>query len=183
VRSFFSFPSTVSEVAARVVATGVVAQCLLFLFTGSGWWLLPLVYGFLARVATGPKASPLGQLATRVVAPRLGGDPRRVPGNPKRFAQAIGLVFSSVAAAAFAVGETGWATATIAMLAMAAFAEAALGVCFGCVIYNRLWGCDDCADIGDRLEALVAGLPINPHPPVGQGVLSEVVSPDRRARS
>ena len=36
------------------------------------WWVLvPLVYGFLARVLTGPRLSPLGQFVTRVVTPRL----------------------------------------------------------------------------------------------------------------
>jgi len=50
--------------------------------------VIPLAYGFWARVLTGPTLSPLGQLATRVVAPRLPVEPKLVPGPPKRFAQA-----------------------------------------------------------------------------------------------
>ena len=56
----------------------------------SAYWLfLPLAYGFIARVLSGPRLSPLARLATAVVAPRLGA-PKPVPGPPKRFAQAIG---------------------------------------------------------------------------------------------
>ena len=52
-----------------------------------------IAYGFVARVLTGPKLSPLGQFATRVAAPRLG-EPKYVAGPPKRFAQAMGVGFS-----------------------------------------------------------------------------------------
>ena len=63
------------------------------------WWLLvPLVYGFAARVLTGPTLSPLGQLATRVITPRVRVEHRFVPGPPKRFAQGIGLAFTGGAA-------------------------------------------------------------------------------------
>ena len=65
------FPNPVNEVAARVVAGGVVAMAIAFLVTGQGWILVPLAYGFVARVLTGPRLSPLGQFATRVAAPRL----------------------------------------------------------------------------------------------------------------
>ena len=68
----FSFPSPVNEKAARTVATGVVAMGLAYAITGWAWILIPLTYGFLARVLSGPSLSPLGQIATRVVAPRLG---------------------------------------------------------------------------------------------------------------
>jgi Domain of unknown function (DUF4395) len=93
----FSFPDPVNELAARTVAGGVLilaaATLVVSVTVGQHWlWLsVALAYGFLARVATGPTLSPLGQLATRVVAPRLGAA-RPVPGAPKRFAQAIGAV-------------------------------------------------------------------------------------------
>ena len=69
----------------------------LTLITGWHGLIAVLALGFLARVLTGPKLSVLGQLATRVIAPRLG-PPRLVPGPPKRFAQAIGLTLTTVAA-------------------------------------------------------------------------------------
>src|SRR5436190_1596912 len=88
--SVWSFPNPVNEKAARTVAAGV-AVLTTFVLVTQWWWLTPvLAVGFLARVVSGPTLSPLGQLATRVVAPRLG-PPREVPGPPKRFAQSIGL--------------------------------------------------------------------------------------------
>ena len=95
-KRFFSFPNPVNDYAARTVATGVVLLSVLFLVTGWTWLLIVLVAGFLARVASGPRFSPLGLLATKVVAPRFE-HPSFSPGPPKRFAQAIGLVFSTTA--------------------------------------------------------------------------------------
>ena len=89
-RSLFAFPHPVNEVSARLVAGGVVVMTVLVLALGWHWLLIPLADGFLARVLTGPTLSPLGQLVTRVVRPRLRVAARPVPGPPKRFAQVIG---------------------------------------------------------------------------------------------
>ena len=94
----FDFPNPVNEYAARTVAAGVVVMAVAAITFQEPWILIPLAYGFWARVLTGPTLSPLGQLATRVVAPRLPWGPKLVPGPPKRFAQAIGVVFSTTAA-------------------------------------------------------------------------------------
>ncbi len=132
------FPNPVNEKAARTVAAGVLALSAVVLVTG--WqWLLPLMaLGFLARVLTGPRLSPLGQLATRVVAPRLG-EPRLVPGPPKRFAQGIGL---AVTTAASLLGPVfGWHTPAallVVVLAVFALLESALGFCAGCWAFGRL---------------------------------------------
>ena len=77
---FFSFPNPVNDVAARTVATGVVVMGLLVAGLGWGWVLVPLTYGFVARVLAGPRISPLGQIAVRVVAPRLPQYEKLVPG-------------------------------------------------------------------------------------------------------
>lgn len=146
----FSFPNPVNETSARLVAAGVVAQGLLFAITANGWLLIPLAYGFVARTLTGPTLSPLGQLATRVVTPRLPGPHRQVPGPPKRFAQGIGIAFSSAAATAHMTGHTSLARIVALCLATAALLEAAAAICLGCAVYNRLWGCPDCDDITAR---------------------------------
>src|SRR3954463_12980450 len=87
------FPNPVNEKAARVVAAGVVLMSLTALAFQLEWLLPVIAYGFIARVVTGPKLSPLGQFATRIAAPRLG-EPKYVAGPPKRFAQAMGVGFS-----------------------------------------------------------------------------------------
>src|SRR5689334_7802710 len=81
--SLFSFPDPVNEVSARLVAGGVVVMCLLTVLLDEPLLTLVIAYGFVARVLTGPTLSPLGQLVTRVVTPRLGVPPRLVPGPPK----------------------------------------------------------------------------------------------------
>ena len=122
-KSFFSFPHPVNETSARIVAGGVVAMSILFLLTGSGWVLVPLTYGFVARVLTGPTMSPLGRIATQVVTPRLKGNHKFVPGPPKRFAQGVGMLFSGVASLLWATGNLGAAQLVIAALIVAAGLE------------------------------------------------------------
>ncbi|MCB0982111.1 MAG: DUF4395 domain-containing protein, partial [Ilumatobacter sp.] len=101
---WFDFPNPVNETSARLVASGAVAQGVAFLAVRQWWVLVPLAYGFLARVLSGPRFSPLGQFVTRVVTPRLGVEHRFVPGPPKRFAQGVGLAFSGGALVAWGLG-------------------------------------------------------------------------------
>lgn len=135
----FSFPDPVNEVSARLVAGGVVLMALATIAFDLRWFTLVLAYGFIARVLTGPKLSPLGLLITRVVTPRLGLEPRLVPGPPKRFAQGIGVAFS-VTAAVLALGFEQWGAAQVVlgMLAGAAFLESAFGLCLGCKAFAML---------------------------------------------
>ncbi|MCZ7629805.1 MAG: DUF4395 domain-containing protein [Microthrixaceae bacterium] len=116
---------------------GVTVMALLVAVLGWGWILIPLTYGFLARVLTGPTLSPLGRFAVDVAAPRLG-EPRLTPGPPKRFAQGIGVVFTVTASVLWLAGAPAAARVVVAMLAAAAFLEAAFGFCLGCRIFALL---------------------------------------------
>ncbi|MDT0213097.1 DUF4395 domain-containing protein [Rothia sp. ARF10] len=155
VRELLVFPNPVNEKAARVVAAGVVLLAGLTLATQWWWLAVVLAAGFALRVAGGPRFSPLGRLAVHVVAPRFG-RPRWVPGPPKRFAQAVGLVASSVAAvAALAFGATTVATVLLGVLVVFATLEAAVGFCAGCWAFGHLMRlgvipdetCAACSDI------------------------------------
>src|SRR3984957_19305666 len=140
--SVFGFPNPVNEKAARVVAGGVVVLSVAAIVFQEPWLLIPLAYGFWARVLAGPKLSPLGQIATRLIAPRLG-PPRLVAGPPKRFAQAMGVAFSSAAVVLwFGFGEHLAAWALIGLLAVAAALESFAGYCLGCRVFGLLmkWG-------------------------------------------
>ncbi len=142
-RSVFSFPNPVNEVAARMVAGMVVAVALAFIVTGQGWLLILLAYGFLARVLTGPTLSPMGLLATRVLVPLLGNRRKPVPGPPKRFAQSIGLGFSTTALLLYFVGgPTLAAQSVLGVLVLFAGLEAFVGFCAGCFVFGYLmrWG-------------------------------------------
>jgi len=157
----FRFPNPVNELAARTVAAGVLSLALLSLLLsatrGFGWlWLtVPLAYGFVARVLTGPTLSPLGQLATRLVAPRLG-RPRPVPGPPKRFAQALGATMSLAAVVAhFGFGADWVAIVLLGLIVIAATLESVFAFCVGCAIFAGLMrvglippsACAACADV------------------------------------
>ena len=135
---FFSFPNPVNETSARIVAGGAVFMGIAFVLSGNGWVLLPLTYGFIARVLAGPKLSPLGRLATQVLTPRLSFGHRFVPGPPKRFAQGVGAAFTITASVLFVLGATGAAQIVIALLVVAAFLESAFAVCLGCIGFGLL---------------------------------------------
>ncbi|HEX2701235.1 MAG TPA: DUF4395 domain-containing protein [Acidimicrobiales bacterium] len=138
-RSLFSFPDPVDEVSARLVAAGVVAMAAASLVFEFRWLTVLLAYGFVARVLTGPTLSPLGLLVTRVVRPHLGVRPRFVAGPPKRFAQGVGAVVSTVAAV-LALGLDHWGAAQVLLGLMVVFAslETALGLCVGCKVFAAL---------------------------------------------
>jgi hypothetical protein len=132
------FPNPVNEKAARVVAGFVALTAVVTLVTRWDWLIVVLAVGFLLRVIAGPRFSPLGQLATKVIAPRLGA-PTLVPGPPKRFAQAVGLTLTTLAAV-LAIG-VGWdlgAYGLIAVLLVFALLESVVGFCAGCWVFGRL---------------------------------------------
>lgn len=155
-RRLLSFPDPVNEVSARLVAAGVLTMSVAAIALDWRWLTVALAYGFAARVLTGPTLSPLGQLVTRVVTPRLRLAPRPVPGPPKRFAQGTGLVFSVTALAlTFGFGQWDGAEVVLGLLAVAALLEAAFGLCLGCRIFALLMRtglipastCERCADL------------------------------------
>jgi hypothetical protein len=157
VPELLGFPNPVNEKAARTVAACVVLLSLLALLPALRWLAVPLAIGFWLRVAAGPRFSPLGQLATRVVAPRLG-SPKLVPGPPKRFAQLIGALVSSAAALCWALGAVGAGQILLGLLIVAAGLESGLGLCLGCVIFGYLMRagliaehiCVECTTVGLR---------------------------------
>lgn len=155
-RKLFSFPNPVNELSARVVAGGVVAMAVAAIVFGQFWLLIPLAYGFVARVLTGPTLSPLGQLVTRVITPRLSLPAKYVPGPPKRFAQGIGATISVAAVIAYFVfGSSAAAYVLLGLILVAATLESVFAYCLGCAIFAVLmrWGvipdevCERCSDI------------------------------------
>ena len=159
--SFFSFPNPVNDVAARTVALGVVIMSALALGFGLPWMTIPLAYGFVARVLTGPRMSPLGRFATSVVAPRLPNHRRLVPGPPKRFAQAVGALFTLGALSLYLARETTGCYVLLGMLLVPASLEAFLGYCVGCRLFGLLMQvgivpesvCLECRDLYGPLAA------------------------------
>ena len=136
--TLFSFPDPVNDYAARFVAAMVVILTLSFLVTANIWVLIFILYGFLARVLTGPTLSPIGLIATKILVPLFGNPEKLVPGPPKRFAQAIGLVFSAAALIALLFSEISATRYLIGILGVFASLEAYVGFCTGCYVFGWL---------------------------------------------
>jgi hypothetical protein len=157
--SVFGFPRTINEKAARTVAGVVALTGVVALAAGAQWLLIPLAYGFIARVLAGPTLSPLAQFATRIAAPRLG-PPREVAGPPKRFAQGMGATITTVGAIAYLAGATTVADVCLALLVIAATLESVFAVCLGCHVFNALMRigvipeavCVECANLTLRTQ-------------------------------
>jgi Domain of unknown function (DUF4395) len=158
-REIFSFPNPVNELSARLVAGGVVIMAASAIVLDQPWLLIPIAYGFVARVLTGPTLSPLGQLVTKVVTPRLPLPAKYVPGPPKRFAQGMGATISLAAVVAyFGFESSGAAYVLLGAIVVAATLESVFAFCVGCTIFGLLmrWGvipdevCERCSDIWGR---------------------------------
>ena len=158
---FFSFPNPINEKAARLVAGVVALTSLVALLTGATWLLVPLAYGFVARALTGPTLSPLGRFALWF-APRYLGEKVPTPGPPKRFAQSIGAVCTTLGAV-FAVGID-WqpgAYALLGMMVVFATLESVFAFCVGCKMFAFLMRvgvvpqevCEACANLNLRRQA------------------------------
>jgi hypothetical protein len=166
-RQLFRFPNPVNEVSARLVAAGVVLMSTAALVFQLEWLVVVIALGFLARVATGPSLSVLGQVVTKIVTPRLPWQAKPVPGPPKRFAQGIGAVVSVTSAALLLVFDAdlaGWLV--LGALTLAAALEAVFAFCLGCQIFALLTRaglipasvCEACNDIRARTDANLARL-------------------------
>jgi hypothetical protein len=156
IKTLFTFPDPVNETAVRVTATGVATMALLALTLQRPELLIVIAYGFLARVLTGPRLSPMALLSTRVITPRLPGPHRLVAGPPKRFAQGLGAAGSL--AAVLLYYAAGWHLAAwilAGMMVVLATLEAGFRICVGCLLYAALVRrgliageeCADCADV------------------------------------
>jgi hypothetical protein len=91
-----------------------------------------------------------------------------VAGPPKRFAQGMGVAFSTTALVlwyGFGLGTATWVV--VSLLAVAAFLESALAICLGCIVFGLLMKvgvvpeevCAACADISVRHPQVASGRP------------------------
>ena len=135
----FSFPNPVNEVSARLVAGFVLLMAIATIAFDLRWLTIVMAYGFVARVATGPTLSPLGQLVTRVITPRLPFAEKPTAGPPKRFAQAVGAVFTlTVVLLTYGFDQWGAAKILLGVLCVFAFLESVLAICMGCIVFAQL---------------------------------------------
>jgi Ca2+/Na+ antiporter len=90
---------------------------------------------FAIGAVAGPRRHPYGLVFAKVVAPRLGPVREREPVPPLKFAQLVGLIFAVIGAAGFAIGAPLVGLIATGAALVAAFLNAAFGICLGCQLY------------------------------------------------
>jgi hypothetical protein len=161
--TFFSFPNPINESVARSVAAGVVIMSAATIAFDFPPIMFLIAYGFIARVAAGPRLSPLAQVVQKIVIPVLKLPYKPIAGPPKRFAAAIGVTFSLTAIILhYGFGLTGVSYGVLGALIFAAGLEAVFGYCLGCKVFSILMKvglipesvCLDCANFGAKMERM-----------------------------
>lgn len=82
--------------------------------------------------------SPYSVFFATVVRPRIGPPAELEDARPPRFAQVIGLVFTSAALIAFLAGATTVGYVATVFALVAALLNASVGLCLGCELYLAL---------------------------------------------
>ncbi len=104
------------------------------LATGWGWLALAQTAVF-AITAADPRRGPYALLYRFLIAPRLGPTTEREDAAPVRFAQLIGFAFMAVASVGYLAGATSVGVVFAGFGLLAAFLNAAFGLCLGCEAY------------------------------------------------
>jgi hypothetical protein len=120
------------------LAAGLTSVVLiLVLVTGSGW--LMLAQALIFAVGTyDPRRTPWGLLYRYLLAPRLAPPVEREDAAPVRFAQAVGLGFAVISALGYLLDVQVLGIVAAAFALIAAFLNAAFGLCLGCEAYLLL---------------------------------------------
>lgn len=84
------------------------------------------------------QVSPYAVFFAKVVRPRIGRPAELEDSRPPRFAQLVGLVFTSAALIAFLAGATTVGYVATVFALVAALLNASVGLCLGCELYLAL---------------------------------------------
>lgn len=100
--------------------------------------LLVLAVLFAWSAARGVGSGPWAVVFRRAIRPRLAAPAEWEDARPPRFAQLIGLVVTAAGVVLHVVGVPGAVPAAAAIAFLAAFLNAAFGLCLGCELYLLL---------------------------------------------
>ncbi|MDT5281130.1 MAG: hypothetical protein QOJ20_2325 [Mycobacterium sp.] len=123
--------------AAWVTTVVIVATLVVSAFSEIGAAAILGVQAVVFAVGAwrGPRQHPYGLIFQRLVAPRLGPVTEKEPVPPLKFAQLVGLVFAVVGVIGFTGGAPLLGVIATGFALVAAFLNAAFGICLGCQIY------------------------------------------------
>jgi hypothetical protein len=121
----------------RFAAALTCGVLVVVLITGSG--VLALIQTLIfALTAADPRRGPYAMIFRAVLRPRLGPPAEREPAAPVRFAQLVGFVVLAVATTGYLTGAGTLGVVGAALGLLAAFLNAAFGLCLGCEAYLAL---------------------------------------------
>ncbi len=123
---------------AAWVTTVVIASTLVvsgFSYAGAAVILGLQAVVFAIGAWRGPRQHPYGLIFKRLVTPRFGPVTDKEPVPPLKFAQLVGFAFAVVGVIGFASGAPLLGLIATGFALVAAFLNAAFGICLGCQIY------------------------------------------------
>jgi hypothetical protein len=117
-------------------AAGISAVVLaIAVLTGSVWVLAFQALVFALAAGSGPRFSPYGLLYRTLVRPRLRPPAELEDPAPPRFAQLVGFVVTGAGLVAALAGVDAAVEVSGTLAFVAAFLNAAFGLCLGCELY------------------------------------------------
>lgn len=124
----------VNEKVVRLIAAQVILLTLITLLTGWTWLALFLAADFALRAFT-RVPSPLAAIA-KGLTKTFGLTPRPIFASPKRFAAALGFIFSLGITVFLYLHYPVAANVIGGVLIACAILEAVFNICLGCYVYN-----------------------------------------------
>ena len=124
---FVAWVTTVVLVAALLTATSSTAVAAVILGVQA--------VVFAVGAVLGPRRHPYGLVFATLIAPRLGPVTEREPVPPLKFAQLVGFLFAVIGVIGFAGGLPLLGLIATGFALVAAFLNAAFGICLGCQLY------------------------------------------------
>jgi hypothetical protein len=152
------FPNIVDDVTVRLIAAVVLVLGVVALAAHQWWLYAVLAADFVLRSGWGPSASPIAIVVNRWVRPRVSAKPRYTAGPPKRFAAAVGAVFTLAATVLWLAGSTVPVVLIGVVMVIFPALESIAGICVGCIVFGWLMRlgvipesvCVECADLTRR---------------------------------
>jgi hypothetical protein len=135
-------PMKIDPRGQRFAAALSAAVLIAVLITASTWLFAAQAVVFGIGAILGLKYAPYGLVYRALVRPRLGPPKELEDEAPPRFSQGVGLVISIIGVIGYATGLTPLGMAAAALALLAAFLNAAFGLCLGCEMYvliRRVW--------------------------------------------
>lgn len=128
-------PAGIDPRGPRVAAALTAVVLAVAVLTGSAAVLAVQALVFAIGSLAGMQAAPYGILFRRLVRPRLAPPAELEDPRPPRFSQTVGLLVTGIGLVLALAGVSGAVEVAAGLAFVAAFLNAAFGLCLGCELY------------------------------------------------